>query len=74
MVLVSSVGHINGEVLFDVDFARHPYDPWAAYSLSKTANILFAVEGPGPGESRAAVESLPRSSESPGPGRVSSRS
>jgi NAD(P)-dependent dehydrogenase (short-subunit alcohol dehydrogenase family) len=45
VVVVSSVGHINGEVLFDdVDFARHPYDPWAAYSQSKTANILFAVE------------------------------
>jgi len=45
VVVVSSVGHVNGEVLFDdVDFARHPYDPWAAYSQSKTANILFAVE------------------------------
>jgi NAD(P)-dependent dehydrogenase (short-subunit alcohol dehydrogenase family) len=45
VVVVSSVGHINGEVLFDdVDFRRHPYDPWAAYSQSKTANILFAVE------------------------------
>jgi NAD(P)-dependent dehydrogenase (short-subunit alcohol dehydrogenase family) len=45
VVVVSSVGHINGEVLFDdVDFTRHPYDPWAAYSQSKTANILFAVE------------------------------
>jgi len=27
-----------------VNFERHPYDPWAAYSQSKTANILFAVE------------------------------
>jgi NAD(P)-dependent dehydrogenase (short-subunit alcohol dehydrogenase family) len=45
VVVVSSVGHINGEVLFDdVDFVRHPYDPWAAYSQSKTADILFAVE------------------------------
>ncbi|PJJ65588.1 SDR family NAD(P)-dependent oxidoreductase [Compostimonas suwonensis] len=44
VVVVSSVGHINGEVLFDdIDFLRHPYDPWAAYSQSKTANILFAV-------------------------------
>ena len=42
---VSSVGHVNGEVLFDdVNFERHPYDPWAAYSQSKTANVLFAVE------------------------------
>jgi NAD(P)-dependent dehydrogenase (short-subunit alcohol dehydrogenase family) len=45
VVSVSSVGHVNGEVLFDdVDFERHPYDPWAAYSQSKTANVLFAVE------------------------------
>ncbi|MDT7639471.1 MAG: hypothetical protein QOC83_3759 [Pseudonocardiales bacterium] len=45
VVSVSSVGHINGEVLFDdIHFQRHPYEPWAAYSQSKTANILFAVE------------------------------
>jgi NAD(P)-dependent dehydrogenase (short-subunit alcohol dehydrogenase family) len=45
VVMVSSVGHVNGEVLFDdLDFTAHPYDPWAAYAQSKTANILFAVE------------------------------
>jgi NAD(P)-dependent dehydrogenase (short-subunit alcohol dehydrogenase family) len=45
VVVVSSVGHINGEVLFDdINFDHHPYDAWAAYSQSKTANILFAVE------------------------------
>jgi NAD(P)-dependent dehydrogenase (short-subunit alcohol dehydrogenase family) len=45
VVVVSSVGHINGEVLFDdINFTRHPYDPWQAYSQSKTANVLFAVE------------------------------
>lgn len=45
VVVVSSVGHINGEVLFeDLDFTRHTYDPWAAYAQSKTANILFTVE------------------------------
>jgi NAD(P)-dependent dehydrogenase (short-subunit alcohol dehydrogenase family) len=45
VVVVSSVGHVNGGVLFDDPmFTRHPYDPWAAYSQSKTANILFAVE------------------------------
>jgi len=45
VVVVSSVGHLNGEVLFDdINFERHPYDPWAAYSQSKTANILFMVE------------------------------
>ncbi|MGI8329289.1 SDR family NAD(P)-dependent oxidoreductase [Actinomadura scrupuli] len=45
VVVVSSVGHLNGEVLFDdINFEQHPYDPWQAYSQSKTANILFAVE------------------------------
>jgi NAD(P)-dependent dehydrogenase (short-subunit alcohol dehydrogenase family) len=44
VVVVSSVGHVNGGVLFDdIDFARTPYDPWVAYSQSKTANVLFAV-------------------------------
>ena len=44
VVVVSSVGHINGEVVFDdINFERHPYDPWAAYAQSKTANILFMV-------------------------------
>ena len=45
VVVVSSVGHINGGVQFDdVNFERRPYDPWAAYSQSKTANVLFMVE------------------------------
>ncbi|MEV5010091.1 SDR family NAD(P)-dependent oxidoreductase [Streptomyces sp. NPDC055692] len=45
VVSVSSVGHINGDVLFDdPHFQHHPYDPWAAYAQSKTANVLFAVE------------------------------
>lgn len=45
VVAVSSVGHVNGDVLFDdIHFEHHPYDPWAAYSQSKTANVLFAVE------------------------------
>ncbi|MGI5142276.1 MULTISPECIES: SDR family NAD(P)-dependent oxidoreductase [unclassified Streptomyces] len=45
VVVVSSVGHINGDVRFDdIHFERDPYDAWAAYSQSKTANILFAVE------------------------------
>ncbi|MER8764767.1 MULTISPECIES: SDR family NAD(P)-dependent oxidoreductase [unclassified Mesorhizobium] len=45
VVVVSSVGHVNGEVDFDdINFERRPYDSWAAYSQSKTANILFAVE------------------------------
>jgi NAD(P)-dependent dehydrogenase (short-subunit alcohol dehydrogenase family) len=45
VVSVSSVGHINGDVVFDdIHFQRRPYDPWSAYGQSKTANILFAVE------------------------------
>jgi NAD(P)-dependent dehydrogenase (short-subunit alcohol dehydrogenase family) len=45
VVVVSSVGHVNGGVLFDdLMFTAHPYDPWAAYSQSKTANVLFAAE------------------------------
>jgi NAD(P)-dependent dehydrogenase (short-subunit alcohol dehydrogenase family) len=45
VAVVSSVGHVNGEVLFDdVNFERHPYNAWVAYSQSKTANVLFAVE------------------------------
>jgi len=44
VVSVSSVGHINGDVEFDdIHFQRRAYDPWQAYSQSKTANILFAV-------------------------------
>jgi NAD(P)-dependent dehydrogenase (short-subunit alcohol dehydrogenase family) len=45
VVVLSSVGHVNGDVEFaDVNFERRPYDPWQGYSQSKTANILFAVE------------------------------
>jgi len=45
VVVVSSVGHVNGPVRFDdFDFTRDPYDPWLAYAQSKTANVLFTVE------------------------------
>ncbi|MFR0359401.1 SDR family NAD(P)-dependent oxidoreductase [Streptomyces sediminimaris] len=45
VVVLSSVGHVNGPVRFDdPDFTREPYDPWQAYAQSKTANVLFAVE------------------------------
>ncbi|MEV7326160.1 SDR family NAD(P)-dependent oxidoreductase [Streptomyces sp. NPDC093970] len=45
VVVVSSVGHVNGPVRFDdFDFTKEPYDPWLAYAQSKTANVLFAVE------------------------------
>jgi NAD(P)-dependent dehydrogenase (short-subunit alcohol dehydrogenase family) len=45
VVVVSSVGHVNGSVDFDdLQFERRPYDAWLAYGQSKTANVLFAVE------------------------------
>ncbi|MEO3861712.1 SDR family NAD(P)-dependent oxidoreductase [Acrocarpospora sp. B8E8] len=45
IVVLSSVGHVNGPVRFDdLDFTKEPYEPWLAYAQSKTANILFAVE------------------------------
>ncbi len=45
IVSVSSSGHRASPVVFDdVHFARRPYEPWAAYGQSKTANVLFAVE------------------------------
>ena len=45
LVNLSSAGHRYSNVdLNDPDFERTPYDPWAAYGRSKTANILFAVE------------------------------
>jgi NAD(P)-dependent dehydrogenase (short-subunit alcohol dehydrogenase family) len=44
VINVSSVGHITGDILWgDPNFEHHAYDPWAAYSQSKTANVLFAV-------------------------------
>jgi NAD(P)-dependent dehydrogenase (short-subunit alcohol dehydrogenase family) len=45
VVSVSSSGHLRSPVVFDdIHFERRPYDPWAAYGQSKTANVLFAVE------------------------------
>ncbi len=44
IVNLSSRGHFMGQVDFaDPHFARRPYDPWAAYGQSKTANVLFTV-------------------------------
>jgi NAD(P)-dependent dehydrogenase (short-subunit alcohol dehydrogenase family) len=38
-------GHRFSPVVFeDLHFERRPYDKWAAYGQSKTANVLFAVE------------------------------
>ncbi len=45
LVDLSSAGHRYSDVdLDDPNFERTPYDPWAAYGRSKSANILFAVE------------------------------
>jgi NAD(P)-dependent dehydrogenase (short-subunit alcohol dehydrogenase family) len=45
VVSVSSAAHVIGDVqLDDVNFERRPYTPFAGYSQSKTANVLFAVE------------------------------
>ncbi|MFC0006716.1 SDR family NAD(P)-dependent oxidoreductase [Micromonospora siamensis] len=44
VVLVSSGAHLGQPFDFDdPHFARQPYDPWAAYGRSKTANVLMAV-------------------------------
>ena len=45
VVTLSSCGHARGDVdLSDPNFDKRPYDKWAAYGQSKTANSLFAVE------------------------------
>jgi NAD(P)-dependent dehydrogenase (short-subunit alcohol dehydrogenase family) len=44
LINLSSSGHRFSNVdLQDPNFERTPYDPFAAYGRSKTANILFAV-------------------------------
>ncbi|MGP4016511.1 SDR family NAD(P)-dependent oxidoreductase [Saccharopolyspora sp. 5N708] len=44
VVSVSSSAHLRSPVVFDdIHFRQRPYDPWAAYAQSKTANVLFAV-------------------------------
>jgi NAD(P)-dependent dehydrogenase (short-subunit alcohol dehydrogenase family) len=44
IVTLSSAGHQLSDVdLEDPNFERTPYQPWAAYGRSKTANILYAV-------------------------------
>jgi NAD(P)-dependent dehydrogenase (short-subunit alcohol dehydrogenase family) len=45
VVSVSSSAHLRSPVVFeDIHFLERPYEPWAAYGQSKTANVLFAVE------------------------------
>src|SRR5271170_6300715 len=44
LINLSSLGHRYSNVdLEDPNFKRTPYEPFAAYGRSKTANILFAV-------------------------------
>jgi len=44
VVSVSSSAHLRSPVVFeDIHLRQRPYDPWAAYGQSKTANVLFAV-------------------------------
>lgn len=44
VVTVSSMGHRAAPVDFDdIHFARRPYDSYAAYGQSKSANALFAL-------------------------------
>jgi NAD(P)-dependent dehydrogenase (short-subunit alcohol dehydrogenase family) len=45
VVVVSSDLHRNGKIdLDDLNWERRPYKPWAAYSQSKLANLLFVLE------------------------------
>lgn len=44
VVALSSIGHRRSDIHFDdPNFAVRPYERWAAYGQSKTANALFAV-------------------------------
>ncbi|MEV4623511.1 SDR family NAD(P)-dependent oxidoreductase [Asanoa sp. NPDC049573] len=46
VVAVSSSAHLRSPVVFeDIHFNHREYEPWSAYGQSKTANVLFAVEG-----------------------------
>jgi NAD(P)-dependent dehydrogenase (short-subunit alcohol dehydrogenase family) len=46
VVSVSSSAHLGSGIVFDdIHFRVREYEPWAAYAQSKTANVLFAVEG-----------------------------
>ncbi|MBD2072351.1 SDR family NAD(P)-dependent oxidoreductase [Phormidium sp. FACHB-592] len=45
LVVLSSLSHRGADIdLDDPNFEQQAYDPWVAYSRSKTANSLFAVE------------------------------
>jgi len=45
VVSTSSVGHKRSDIRWDdMHFEKTPYDKWAAYGQSKTANALYALE------------------------------
>ena len=44
VVAVSSIAHRNGKIAFDDLQSERRYQPWAAYSQSKLANLMFAYE------------------------------
>jgi NAD(P)-dependent dehydrogenase (short-subunit alcohol dehydrogenase family) len=45
LVVLSSLAHRGADIdLDDPNFEQQAYDPWVAYSRSKTANSLFALE------------------------------
>ncbi|KAJ3052585.1 hypothetical protein HK097_006021 [Rhizophlyctis rosea] len=44
IVVVSSIAHVRGPVVFDDIHFEKSYEGWTAYGQSKTANILFAME------------------------------
>ncbi|MEV1069001.1 SDR family NAD(P)-dependent oxidoreductase [Streptomyces sp. NPDC050263] len=62
IVVVSSGAHLA--VPFDFDdphFEQRPYDPWAAYGQSKSADVLFAV-----GARRLAADGITANALNPG--------
>jgi NAD(P)-dependent dehydrogenase (short-subunit alcohol dehydrogenase family) len=44
VVTLSSIAHLSGEIRFDDLMGKVKYSPMAAYSQSKGANLLFALE------------------------------
>ncbi|MFE2588460.1 SDR family NAD(P)-dependent oxidoreductase [Streptomyces anthocyanicus] len=62
IVVVSSGAHLGTPFDFeDPHFARRPYDPWAAYGQSKTADVLFTV-----GARRWAADGITANALNPG--------
>ncbi|MET7437056.1 SDR family NAD(P)-dependent oxidoreductase [Streptomyces sp. NPDC005496] len=62
IVVVSSGAHRNAPLDFDdPQFVQRPYDRWAAYGQSKTADVLFAV-----GARRWATDGITANALNPG--------